>query len=218
MNYNAQPTGLAIPAQYLPEGVGKEQQQELLDILWTKILAGGEPYFEEFVDYISEFPFFSEDAERRELPPISTHDAEAITEYLFNARLAQQQTFNDAPENAITRAFAELSQHNILAKENFTCCNSTGHDEILSEVPQYGNWKAYIFFHQQDTESMFEYGDGGLSYGPIGDTTEAELLEIIASTVIPILNNHGITTQWDGTSTSRINLHNVNLYYPLQWT
>lgn len=230
MNPNAQPADLAIPQKYLPDGVGREQQQELLDILWMKLLFGGDPDFDHLVDYICDYPFFSEDGTGRELPAISQADAEELAEFLINTRIAQQATFAGGGEggevsapgvpcfrNPLSSAFEEIRRHGIVAAENFTCCNTCGHEEIYTQVPREGDWRAYVFFHQQDVENIFEYGEGGLSFGALQDISDKELTELISEVVLPILHKHNIHAEWNNSLDSRIQLRDITLYYPLKW-
>ena len=219
IDYNAQPAGLRIPAQYLPKGVGDAQAKEFLDILWNNLLMGGDPDFDYLVDYICDYPFFSESEKSRELDSIPLDAAEALAEFLIAQRIAQQETFGQVPPMPITLAFAELERNRIIARENFACCQTCGHDEILGQVAAPSQWNAYVFFHQQDAEAIFECGAGALAFGlaPGGRTAGLNMSDLIRSTILPTLEKHGVNAKWDGDERTRILLENVNLYYPLEW-
>ncbi|MDO5077175.1 hypothetical protein [Corynebacterium sp.] len=216
MNYNAQPEGLHVLPECLPHGVDDDQAQEFLDLLWAMLLQGGDPEFDEMVDYICEYPFFSESDPSQELEPLGVEEAERLAEYLIEQRIAQQRTFGEVPPMPITQAFAELEELGVIAKENFACCQTCGHDEILLQVRDPQQWKGYVFFHQQDAEDIFETGEGALAFGHAPGGTDLDIAELINGTILPVLHKHHITATWNGSPRTRILLSGVQLYYPLE--
>lgn len=100
----------------------------------------------------------------------------------------------------LTKAFKELSSNGIVAKENFTCCQTCGSSEIsdYAEKQDYG----YVFYHQQDTERAVEGGGVYLSYGHIGLAKKSmkELTEQIMKT----LEKNELKVIWNGQTNTRM--------------
>lgn len=110
----------------------------------------------------------------------------------------------------LDEAFAELDRAGIVARHNFTCCQTCGHAEIGFEIddtechrPVYG----YVFYHQQDTENAVACGDLHLAYGAV-DGTESASVEI-AYAVVDTLRRHGLDVQWNGMIQKRIRVSNL---------
>ena len=69
----------------------------------------------------------------------------------------------------LDRAFEDLEQRGIVARQNFSCCGTCGAGEIWDEMQtQIENGRArrgYTFYHVQDTESAADGYGLYLSYG-----------------------------------------------------
>ena len=102
-------------------------------------------------------------------------------------------------------AFAALESRGIVARQNFTCCQSCGHGEIYDEVEgARGAGRAvrgYAFYHQQDTESAIHYGELYLAYG---STDESLSTADVGERVADALREQGLSVDWDGSDRSRI--------------
>lgn len=71
---------------------------------------------------------------------------------------------------ALRKAFSNLRKKNILAKMNFSCCQSCGISEIttlLKEKPH--SYIGYVFFDLQDAEDLRDTGKCYLSFGSLED-------------------------------------------------
>jgi hypothetical protein len=98
-------------------------------------------------------------------------------------------------------AFADLESRGVLARQDFSCCQTCGANEIRdamkAEERKGLQVRGYTFFHEQNTESAVEGRGLYLSYGSVSDEEEAALG--IAKEVVDTLSKHGLTTEWDGT-------------------
>lgn len=141
-----------------------------------------------------------------------TGDAEAFVDRLITEQLAAKQAAErDWPAvtdcDRLDAAFAALEADGVVARQNFTCCQTCGHAE-MQNAGRSREVLGYTFFHQQDTESAVA-GDGlYLAYGARDGRDAA--LEPIGHRVCAALREAGLAPEWDGTAASRIRL-------PLRW-
>ena len=100
----------------------------------------------------------------------------------------------------LDRAFAALEAIGVVARQNFTCCNTCGRYEIRGEMAQEQSQGrqliGYTFFHSQDTESAAAGGDLFLSYGPSSLTTTDESVLAVGRIVATTLRNAGFQVEW----------------------
>lgn len=166
--------------------------------------------------------------------PLTDAETTAILEQAWEARaraIAAADVANPLPDasSRLSAAFRALEDDGILARMDFTCCQSCGHDEIRDERSGAEDERGYTFFHQQDTERIPD----GLLYLAFGafraapelpadlvaraksedDTPErAEARrevrdrseQIVADTVAGRLREAGLSLDWDGTTSARI--------------
>lgn len=100
----------------------------------------------------------------------------------------------------LSKAFEEMSNAGIVAKENFTCCQTCGSSEIgdYAQEKDYG----YVFYHQQDTDRAVE-GDGVyLSYGHLGLAKKS--MKEMTTQIIQTLEKNGLNVVWNGSVHTRI--------------
>lgn len=89
---------------------------------------------------------------------------EAAVDVAWREREAEQQTWREVGDyDRMAAAFARIQQQGLLARMNFTCCQTCGTEEIDDQrTPRKGAaageypWKewAYTFFHQQDAARL----------------------------------------------------------------
>lgn len=105
-------------------------------------------------------------------------------------------------------AFLQLEEeHGIVARQNFTCCQSDGHSEIWGEIRAAQEQRpvsGYIFYHEQDTESVVETGKLYLAFGAVEGGEAAELA--VAQRSVAVLREAGFTVNWNGSVKQRISL------------
>ena len=221
---NAQPDGLRIPDELLGGVIDPELEEYLRDMIWTQLVRGND----DIDDHAYEIACAVED-EEGEGGALSEAQCRAIAQYLIDARRAQQAGFGDIPAGKLDRAFEALRRAHVVAEQDFTCCNTCGHAEIEGDQGDLG----YVFFHQQDTESLAESGSTYLSYGifwpahiseeeykALSSSQREELydattIKLMKTVVIPILQEHGIGVSWEGNVETRILLTDVEWYVPL---
>lgn len=107
----------------------------------------------------------------------------------------------------LTRAFQALRRKQIIALQNFSCCQSCALSELerdLEEGKRQGI--GYVFFHQQEGERKAEGYDFHLYYGKTpGAHCEAK---DIANTVVETLREFGVLTEWNGSESEAIKVIN----------
>lgn len=122
---------------------------------------------------------------------------------------------------AITAAFKQIKQvygNDILARQNFWCCQSCG----CAAVPE--SKKFYLFYHHQDNAAFDEYGDLKqgyslyLAYGltnrydeelisRLGEDAARSTLIRFAQHIIKCLQDEGLQVTWDGRTITRIQVN-----------
>jgi hypothetical protein len=100
----------------------------------------------------------------------------------------------------LDRAFADLNRRGIVARQNFTCCNTCGHAEIGEEIEaeRKSGTKVigYTFFHLQGTEGAVAHGDLYLAHGDLAGDEAAGVK--IGRAIVESLERHGLAVEWNG--------------------
>lgn len=144
---------------------------------------------------------------------------ESLAPKVLEAQAAVERTWPVPTDcDRLDRAFAKLERAGIVARQNFTCCQTCGHAEIGDELDGAacdGPVRGYTFFHAQDTEAA-EAGAGiYLAFGavlPPGSAAEAlaGAAAEVAREIVRALRAEGLEVDWDGDPARRIGV-------PLQW-
>ncbi len=164
---------------------------------------------------------------------------------VWTQRLSEESSWVGLSDyHRLEAAFAELNNHGVAARMNFTCCNTCGTDEIDNErtpteiaegYPHHES--AYTFFHQQDGERLGQ--DPSVlcltyrTWRPAADLDPA-LLEAarngdsdarktaisrtdaqVGARVTEVLRAHGLLVRWDENPTERIEANIANWRKPL---
>jgi hypothetical protein len=110
----------------------------------------------------------------------------------------------------LDRAFAALERAGVVARQNFTCCQTCGHAEIGDEIAQ-ALTKAeaigYTFYHMQDTERAAEGGGLFLAYGSLERTEAAQ--QKVGWSIVEALRREGLPAEWNGDVGKRIEVKNL---------
>jgi Domain of unknown function (DUF6891) len=128
--------------------------------------------------------------------------AEAVREHA-----EAQKAFPDVTDcDRLDAAFEALESEGVVARQNFTCCQTCGHAEIRAEVAALSDSgraiRGYAFYHQQDTDRAVD-GDGlYLAFGATekGDDAEAT----VGGAIARCLWVHGLAVVWNGSHDQRI--------------
>lgn len=177
-----------------PEADAPDLEQELREGAVQRVAAGFESQ-DEIVEGLVET--FGDEADPDEIRPI----ARRVTAEALAAHLVAQQTWPVPTDNdRLDRAFAALEAGGIVARQNFTCCQSCGHGEIGDEIGDRPA-RGYTFFHMQDTEAAVDGHGIFLAYGaasPDGDAVA------IGRAIVAALEREGLKPDWDGSLERRI--------------
>jgi hypothetical protein len=218
--YHDRPDGV----RFLPDRVTEPARTEIEDEIWAWIVRG-EDDAGAFVDYLDD------DEERH---GVTHEELAAAYARALDVRRSQQREWGAVQSN-LTLAFAELNQLGVLARENFTCCGTCAAAEIHDERDESRHWHGYLWYHQQDTESLVSSPDGSvyLGYGayPPGDFDEAaydalsedekrtryqaDVERLLDELVFPVLHKHGMRVEWNRNQATRILLTGARWYAPL---
>lgn len=141
-------------------------------------------------------------------PDVMEIEAIRMTDELLAQHTIEQQTWLDVTDcDRLDEAFAELDRKGIVARHNFTCCQTCGHAEIsyeLDETRQYRPVRGYVFYHQQDTESAVMGYGLYLAYGAV-NSTEVDSVAI-GWEIVDTLRDAGLSVTWNGTINKRIHV------------
>ena len=147
------------------------------------------------------------------------YEAEVITEcvnrlapLLYDCRLEEQSMWPlETDCDRLDRAFALLEKKGIVARQDFTCCQTCGHSEIWDEISEAARKRdiiGYTFYHHQDLESMADGGACYLAYGAKADD-ENEALKV-GNIICQTLREEGFNVQWDGSLNTRILIKDID--------
>jgi hypothetical protein len=130
-----------------------------------------------------------------------------VVEPAFVDHLAAQATWPERTDSdRLSDAFRALDASGIVAREEFTCCQSCGTTEIGGEVADIESCRGYVFYHSQDAEHAAAGDDLWLSYGLFDRETTPEIGEEVAAA----LRAEGLEVDWDGSPDKRLRV-------PLEW-
>jgi hypothetical protein len=125
--------------------------------------------------------------------------------------LAEERNWQDETDcDRLDNAFDELERLGIVARQNFTCCQTCGHAEIWEEIEQVrqdSEVRGYVFYHMQDTDRVLEEGRLYLAYGSLDNTDESTVL--VARKVVEIMRKFGFRVDWNGSLDKRICLEEL---------
>lgn len=132
--------------------------------------------------------------------------ASIIDEVIAQHRADQANWPETTDCDRLDAAFRSLEAKGIVARQNFSCCGNCGSSEIWDEVGKAKregrHARGYAFFHMQDTENAVEGRGLYLNYGASEDGEEAWVG--VGHEIQQELENHGLSTNWDGTLGMRI--------------
>lgn len=200
---------------------------ELAD--WLRELAG--PGFRDRGDVVEAAVQAVED-DPDGYPGLGSDDAVRVAAAVWAQLLGRQAGWSDEGDYArLAAAFDELAAAGVVARMDFTCCQTCGHTEIGDERGDGAAW-AYTFFHQQDSERLAPGGsDLYLAFGTFGlpDDIDPDLVARAragdaearreaaalgdvraAGLVTETLRRHGLTVAWDGTAEQRIRVTDLD--------
>lgn len=140
----------------------------------------------------------SYDAEIEEDVVARIVDAELLEHY------GLQETWTEPTDcDKLDVAFAAMEKRGLVARQNFTCCNTCGLAEIWREITAAEESRevcGYAFYHMQDTEGAVEGGTICIKYGPTTGTTA----EDVGDHICDALEASGLGFGWSGSADDTI--------------
>lgn len=125
------------------------------------------------------------------------------TDTRWEAQLAEESTWPLQPtiSHKLETAFRSLERnHKILARMNHTCCQTCGVGELEDDADD--DVRGYVFFHQQDTESVVSGSGLKLAFGSF--TKSDKKNQTIGEVIVRSLRRAGLSVEWDGNPKNRI--------------
>ncbi len=157
---------------------------------------------------------FQDDIAREQLLPVAQ---KLVYQRIVKRYLEEINWVSPTDCERLDRAFIELNNMGILAKQNFSCCNSCGHKRIeraLKNSSKKGRGKTiwgYAFFHWQDTDTAVATGELNITFGAV-DKTSDEALDIaieVGKKVVEALKRNGLNTSWDESYLQRVGITGI---------
>ena len=96
-------------------------------------------------------------------------------------------------------------EQGIVARQNFSGCQTDGHSEIWGEirpVQAQRPVRGYVFYHEQDTEHVAKRCELFLAYGAVGEG-EADAIAV-AQRIVAVLQETGFAVEWSGSVKDRL--------------
>jgi hypothetical protein len=137
---------------------------------------------------------------------------------LWAERLAAQSEWPaETDADRLTAAFELLDSSGIVARQNFTCCNTCARTEIGDDLPAGANPRGYVFFHYQDTQRLAEgrgilylgYGVDAFSAGADAEEEESMALRV-GDEITERLRAAGFNVEWNRTLGTKILVRDLN--------
>jgi len=112
----------------------------------------------------------------------------------------------------LSTAFKLMRKAGLIARQNFTCCSSCGGYAMAERVKEMTperrtKVKGCVFYHSQDAARLREGGNLYLGYGPVGVHEVGDFglpTEEVGALVVKALASAGLSYEWDGKPSSRI--------------
>jgi hypothetical protein len=136
------------------------------------------------------------------------HTREAIAAHYA----AQKHWPKETDCDRLDFAFLMLEEeHGIVARQNFSCCQSDGRSEIWGEIREVQKRRpveGYVFYHEQDTEKVAQSGDLFLAFGAVEEDKAA--WQAVAQRAVAVLQEAGFTVEWNGSTETRIMIQGLD--------
>lgn len=188
------------------ELTAEEAQQEVASFIAGQ-LAEGFSSREEIIEY-------AENLVANEYPGLVEREqiVEIIEEALAERRREEAQWKESTDCDRLDTVFSALECSGIIARQNFTCCQSCGRAEMEEEIKKGQEAgeeiRGWTFYHAQDTDSAVDGGGLHLAFGAVHDDAE-DAIEI-GNEIVGQLRAAGLGAEWDGNPEKRI-------YVAMEW-
>jgi hypothetical protein len=188
------------PAPAVPAAAPDDSLAPLRDYIRNEVAAG---FADEDVILTSAADYLGDDID----PALVHREAPRLLREALGEHAAAEAGWPRITDcDRLDAAFAALEAEGVIARQNFSCCNTCGQAEIWEEVQAAEDAglpaRGYAFYHIQDTERAVEGEGVYLGYGAC-EEGEAAALEI-ARDIVAELESHGLRTEWDGSWNQKI--------------
>jgi Domain of unknown function (DUF6891) len=139
---------------------------------------------------------------------------------LVRERMAERCREVDSRPSAyarLQRAFEQLEQGGVLARENYWCCQTCAYsaiDQEIAEASERGEEpRGYVLFHNQDTDRAVETGSLMLRYGGVTEDPKSQgvaATKKIGDEIVALLRSLDFQPEWSGSPDDVITL-------PIEW-
>lgn len=146
--------------------------------------------------------------------PLTEEQVREAFELALAARLAQQAQWTaEQTTTNLDRAFEELEEAGVVARQDFACCMNCGSSEIFDERDD--SRLARLRLLPPAGHGSFDRGGQlYLAYGRF--SSQIDLHELVDKQILPVLTSHGLSPEWDGDLDTRILLSNAQWYCPIK--
>lgn len=128
---------------------------------------------------------------------------------LWDERLQEQNHWPaDTDADKLERAFQALRRSKLFASMDYTCCSTCGHSEMLAEWQDDDNEEGYVFFHEQNMDSMIATGRLYLHFGSFSRSPQKK--KSIGKKIVRALKRQGLTVKWSQHPNESIEVHPIN--------
>lgn len=184
----------------MPKQQLAETAMEMRDCIWRMVAAG---FHSQKEIVVAATEIFSEKQPKSTLQPMAIQ----LTKSCLTSQLEEEKRWPKVTDcDLLDKAFGELNRAGIVARQNFTCCQTCGVGEIGEEIERAQRKgitvRGYCFYHMQDTERAVDGDSLYLGYGSI--CGEKKPSKAIANEIIDALQRQGLKTQWNGKLEKRI--------------
>jgi hypothetical protein len=180
------------------------ERVEILKSYITEKVNEGFDSRDEIIELAVEYAF--DDGPVPELRPL----AERLTDAAILSCHEQQADWIGPTDcDKLDSAFALLESQGVVARQNFTCCNTCGFAEIGGEIrtPRCGRPPiGFAFYHSQDTDRARESGTIWVKFAS-GHPDHAD--EAIGDAVINALTKSGLNASWNGDSNTAVQIAGI---------
>jgi hypothetical protein len=182
----------------LDEAISVDEIQDINHFIAYQVAEG----FDTVHDIIENATAYAQEKYGRNIKTeIRKLTAERLVEHKWQEASWDGQTDCDRLDQALD----ELNKIDIVARQNFSCCNNCGHREIWDEievVEKSRTVKGYVFYHFQCIEEAIKSGRLLMAYGSVEE--DEQCLQEVANTVVGKLQTAGLKAEWSGDQDSPI--------------
>jgi hypothetical protein len=145
-----------------------------------------------------------------ELEGVPGDQVELALDKLLEAHKVKQARWERPTDNdRLDRAFCILDEQGIIARQNWTFCQTDGVDEMEDEIEAARAAgrpvRGFVFYHSQDVDDAVDGGEVMLSFGAWPGNSK-KLAREVGETIVRVCSDEGLTVYWKGDPGQRIEI------------